>query len=86
MEDEVTRGQAKSGMKLSGVADSQIVAVKGVLACTEDKNSEEKFTVSCYFCKVCAWILNDEQSLKQHLYTVQHRSRSKMARNGTSLR
>ncbi len=80
----MTRGQAKSGMKLSGVADSQIVAVKGVLACTEDKNSEEKFSVSCYYCKVCAWILNDEQSLKQHLYTVQHRS--KMTRNSTSLR
>lgn len=56
-------------------SDSQIVPVRGFLS-TESEDKPESFSVSCFLCKSCSWILNDEQSVKQHMYTVQHRTQT----------
>ena len=65
-EKDCTESQPK---KLISKQTIHIVPVSGQLT-----SEEEKFDLKVFYCKVCQWVLNDEQAIKQHLYTILHRN------------
>ena len=57
-------------------SNSPIIKVNAILspASVEDSSApNESFKVSAFYCKLCAVILNDDQSIRQHLFTLVHR-------------
>ena len=56
--------------------NSPIIKVNAILspASVDDSSvPNESFKVSAFYCKLCAVILNDDQSIRQHLLTLVHR-------------
>ena len=66
----------KTDKETTTKSNSPIIKVNAILspASVEDSSApNESFKVSAFYCKLCAVILNDDQSIRQHLFTLVHR-------------